>query len=100
MQIAEAHPPDPATTERKILVAVNENGIRMGEGHSNAIFTDHEVELVRQLHEEGMTYEVLAEKFECSKSTISKICQFKRRAATVARWKILLIEVPISLSEK
>lgn len=86
-------------TARKVFVAVNEKGVRIGESHQNAKLTDHEVELIRQLHEDGLTYEVIAEKFECSKSTIAMICQYNRRAETVARWKTLLLPYTISLSE-
>lgn len=84
---------------RKVFVAVNEQGRRIGEQHHNARFTDHEIDLIRQLNEEGLSYSVLAEKFECAKSTIQMYCQCNRRAQTIAKWKVLLIEVPISLSE-
>ena len=45
-------------------VAVNEAGLRIGEDHPNAKLTDTEVEHIRSLHEERMSYDVLAEKFE------------------------------------
>lgn len=66
------------------LVAVNERGRRIGEDHPLARLTDGEVELIRQLHEEGMSYAVLAEKFEVSRWAIGRICRYERRAQTPA----------------
>lgn len=55
-------------------------GRRIGEDHPNAILTDGEVELVRQLRErDGLTYDAIAAKFEISKSSVAKICQYNRR---------------------
>lgn len=68
-------------------VAVNEAGLRIGEDHPNAKLTDAEVELIRQLHEEGMSYETLAEKFEVSKWAIGRICRCERRSQTPAAFK-------------
>ena len=48
-------------------VAVNDAGLRIGEDHPNAKLTDAEVERIRSLHEDGMSYDTLAEKFEVSK---------------------------------
>ena len=50
-----------------------------GEKHYKADLTDHEVELVRQLHDEGWGYRRLAKKFEIHRSTIQKICTFRSR---------------------
>ncbi len=86
-------------TSRKVFVAVNEQGIRLGETHPNADLTDHEVDLIRELREkDGMSYAMLAEKFEVPKSTIHMICTYQRRAVTIARWKVLLLHFPISLA--
>lgn len=68
-------------------VAVNEAGLRIGEDHPNAKLTDAEVEMIRQLHEEGVSYEHLAEKFEVSKWTIGRICRYERRAQVPAYFK-------------
>jgi predicted DNA-binding protein (UPF0251 family) len=70
-------------------VAVNEAGLRIGEDHPNARLTDAEVERVRLLHEEGMGYEALAEKFEVSRWTIGRICRYERRAQPVAGYKVV-----------
>lgn len=68
-------------------VAVNEVGLRIGEDHPNAKLTDAEVERIRSLHEDGMSYEALAEKFEVSKWAIGRICRYERRAQTPADFK-------------
>jgi DNA invertase Pin-like site-specific DNA recombinase len=72
------------------LIAVNAEGLRIGEDHPNAILTNAEVELVRRLHEDGMRYEDIAVKFELSKWAIGRICRYERRGQTVARWKSVL----------
>ena len=69
------------------IAAINQAGLRIGQDHPNAKLTDAEVELMRQLAEEGMSYSVLAEKFECSKWTVGRICRYERRAQTVTAWK-------------
>lgn len=63
----------------KYEVKVNDKGCRIGQYHLKAILTDHEVELIRTLNEDGLGYGTLAEKFGVSKSSIAKICQFARR---------------------
>ena len=68
-------------------VGVNDLGYRVGEDHANAQLTDREVELNRTLHEvDGMSYSMLAEKFEISKSSVADICQYRRRAQAAGRW--------------
>ena len=68
-------------------VAVNDAGLRIGEDHPNAKLTDAEVERIRSLHESGMNYETLAEKFEVSKWAIGRICRYERRAQIPANFK-------------
>jgi hypothetical protein len=46
---------------------VNDRGVRVGEDHQRATLTDHDVELMRQLREEGIGY--------------------KRRVSTPTAWK-------------
>ena len=55
-------PHEPVAINYK-LVALNAKNCRIGQDHHNATLSDHEVDLVVALHEEGMTYVVLAEKF-------------------------------------
>ncbi len=94
------------------LVAINENGIRMGEGHGRAKLTDHDVELIqsllearevliaeytkvglargfvhRVLNEKQLSYAWIAEKFEVSKSLIKRIDNGVVRSRPAVRWK-------------
>lgn len=72
-------------------VAVNEEGLRIGEDHPNAKLSDADVDLIRDLHEEDcLTYETLAEKFEVSKWAIGRICRYERRAQTPSSHKRVL----------
>lgn len=73
-------------------VAVNGAGLRIGEDHPNAKLTDYEVELMRRLHEQGMSYKTLAKKFGVSKGAVAKICRYERRGQHAARFKA----VPVS----
>lgn len=94
------------------LVAVNERGLRIGEGHPRAVLSDHEVELLLQLLEERaellrqcravrmsaadiersmikarLSYGLLAKAMEVSKATVYRIATYKCRAQTAARFK-------------
>lgn len=86
------------------LVKINERGRRIGESHPRAVLTDHEVnELLMPLLEQraaviaacdglpkptidaaltvlGLSYRLLAEKFEVSKGHIAKIARGARRS--------------------
>lgn len=70
------------------LVGLSELDQRCGETHPRARLSDHDVDLIRELHEEhGLSYSVLAEKFDSSKSAIADICRYRRRAIRPVRWK-------------
>lgn len=74
-------------------VGVNVEGRRIGQSHPRAKLTDHDVDLIRDLYEDGgWSYRTLADKFEVRKSTIQKIIICERRAQTVERFKA----VPLS----
>jgi ribosome-binding protein aMBF1 (putative translation factor) len=86
-------------TSRKVFVAVDENGLRIGEAHPNAKLSDKEVDQIRDLREQaGWGYEQLATAYNVPKVTIQMICTYQRRASTIARWKVLLLHTPISLT--
>lgn len=72
--------------EKIKLVGVNEKNQPVGEDHPRATLTNGEVELIRELHAEGMSYSMLGEKFGVPKSTLSDICTYRRRPVTVT-WK-------------
>lgn len=68
----------------KKLVAVNEQGRRIGESHPRAKLTDHEVDLVHELVEEGMSLRQIAQKLECHFTHVGRIARSERRAHTIA----------------
>ncbi len=69
------------------LIAVNERGQVIGEGHPRAVLTDHDVELLLELRGEGYSLSWLADKFEVSKSCVAKICRGEHRAQLPAAWR-------------
>lgn len=71
----------------KKLIGVNDRGLRVGQDHQRAKLSDAAVELIRQLHEGGMSYRVIAEKFDISKAQVCYICRYKRRATPAVRFK-------------
>ncbi len=68
-------------------VQIGEYGKRIGETHGRAKLSDHEIDLVRQLKEEGMPAPEIAEKFEVSKRYVYKLVNFERRASVVAEFR-------------
>lgn len=51
-----------------------------GETHPHAKYSDHEVELVRRLHEvHGLGYKKIAMKLEMPVATVQSICTYRRR---------------------
>lgn len=52
------------------------NGYRVGDSHHNATLTDHEVELMRQLHDEGLPVRQLALLFGVSDGHVSKVVRY------------------------
>lgn len=71
------------------LVAVNEYNRRIGEDHHNAKLTNHEVDLARQLHDDGMTYAQIAELLGVTKRCIGAICRCERRSQYPVNWRAL-----------
>lgn len=62
-----------------------ESGKLVGESNPKAVLTDHEVNLMLELREEGKTYPWLAEKFEVPEMTVRSICRGRTRGVPVAR---------------
>ena len=52
---------------------------RCKQSRRNAYLTDHEVELMRKLHEQGMSYKRISITFELPTSTVQFICTYRRR---------------------
>jgi hypothetical protein len=94
------------------LVAINENGMRMGEGHGRAKLSDEDVELIQSLlecrdmlideytkvgltwgfirnvlAEKQLSYRGIAVKFEISKSHVRHIANGTVRARAAVGWK-------------
>lgn len=69
------------------LMGVNEKGRPVGESHPKARLTDHDVDLIFVLYQDGMTIVEIARKFECRKSVINDILKGRRRAQRAVRWK-------------
>lgn len=74
----------------RITVGVNEKGARVGEDHPRATLTDHDVELMRQMHEqEGIGYKRLAKMFDTSVAQARNICLYRQRAQTASSWRTI-----------
>jgi hypothetical protein len=58
---------------------LNEHGRPVGETHWRATLTDHDVELILALRDDGMPLAEIAVKFEVSKSCVWKIVHGYRR---------------------
>jgi DNA-binding NarL/FixJ family response regulator len=67
------------------LVALNENGRRVGQAHPRAKLLDSEVDQVLALLEAGLSYAEVAVKFDVSKSCIAHIATGRRRGQAVCR---------------
>lgn len=74
---------------RKRVIAVNEKGYRLGEDHHRAKLTDHEVGLVLELLDEGMSERLVAEKMEISRRTVRDIKAGRIRCQTPAAYRPL-----------
>lgn len=55
------------------------NGYRIGDSHPRAELTDHEIELMRQLHDRGLQPADLVRLFEVSKGYVSKVLNYRLR---------------------
>lgn len=76
------------------LVAVNDSGLRIGEDHPKARYTNHEIELVQQLRDEGMGYGTIAKKMDMPKRTVRDICNGRRRNQYPADFKTIRVPEP------
>jgi hypothetical protein len=74
-----------AMTQR--LVGIDENGLRVGEDHQRATLTDGDVELMRELHAEGIGYTRLAKMFDVTRCHVRDIVKFRKRATAPVAWR-------------
>lgn len=68
-------------------VAVNEKGIRIGEDHHNARYSDTEIQHVFEMRDEGKSYGFIATVMDMPKSTVASICNGTRRCQCAAHYK-------------
>jgi len=67
------------------LVALNENGNRIGENHPRAKLLDVEIELLHSLRDAGLTLREIGVKMDMSKGGVWKILNGYRRCQVTAR---------------
>ncbi len=73
---------------KKMIVAVNEQGYRIGSSQHNCRLSDEIVDQIRDMHEDlGIGYRKIAKHLNLKRSTVQKICNYERRAQTPDRWK-------------
>ena len=72
-------------------VAVNERGLRIGEDHQNAKYTDGEVDMVLTLRDDGLSYGEIARKMDMPKSTVRDVCKGNRRCQVADRHKTVRV---------
>lgn len=75
------------TMEKNQLIQIGEYGKRVGETHGRAKLGDHEIDLVHQLKEEGMSSTEIADKMEISRRYVYNLANFERRASIVAQYR-------------
>lgn len=78
---------------RRKLLKFSENGRRIGESNPKAVLTDHEVELMLNLREEGYSYPWLSDKFEIPVMTVRSICRGRTRGIAAVRVVVEKAEV-------
>lgn len=69
---------------RHPLVAVNDRGYVIGEGHHRAKLADSDIDLILELHALGLGYAQIAAKFDdlpggIAKSTVRRVCKGQAR---------------------
>lgn len=68
------------------LVAVNEAGLRIGQDHPRAQYTNREIDLVLQLRDQKASYGEIARKMDMPRSTVQAICNGRTRCQTPTRY--------------
>jgi hypothetical protein len=74
-----------ARIARRRFILYAESGNRRGESHHKAVLTDHEVDLMLELHEQGKGYTWLANTFEIPYDTVRSICRGRTRGVPITR---------------
>jgi hypothetical protein len=70
------------------LVALNDQGRRVGETHPRAKLTNHDIDLMFELREQhGLSVAEIAAKFEISRRHAGRILSSQSRNHTVSNWR-------------
>lgn len=86
--------------KKRVLVGVNEKGKRVGESHQRAKLSDHEIDLIRDLFDDGMSISEIARKFEIPKSYSWDICHYLVRCQPAVRFKEIEVDVLVCSDNK
>lgn len=74
--------------KKRYTYSIGERGKPLGEAHYRAKISDRDVDLIRDIYEEGLaSYSTLAAVFNTSKENIRDIITFRRRCATPTGYK-------------
>lgn len=85
----------PLRRRRGQRVQCNEDGRLVGEDHPRAKLTDHDVDLIRELHEEhGMSTSMIARKFEITPRWALRLVQYTGRVSSPVGVRALGIPSP------
>ena len=71
----------------KVVTEVNDLGRAIGEHHQNARYSDREVEMARNLRDEGYKLKEIAEMMDMPIRTVRGYLDGSRRSQSVAGWK-------------
>lgn len=69
------------------IIAFNDRGRPIGEGHHNAKLEDSDIDLIFALREEGLSLREIGEKFDVQKAAIWKVVHGYTRADTPSEWR-------------
>lgn len=69
------------------MVMVNDRGLRIGESHPRAVLTDHEVDLLIELRDAGLSYRWIAATMEISIKQAWRICVGQQRGQVATKYK-------------
>ena len=64
------------------------SGCRIGQDSHMAKYTDHDIELVLRMRDEGFSYGKIAAIMDMPKSTVHAIATGKQRGVVVDRWEV------------
>ena len=70
------------------LIAINEAGYRIGQGHHNSTISDARVQVVRDLREhQRLSVREIAARLSMSRHTVRRICDYSRRGQVAWTWR-------------